>query len=90
MLVTIKTLNVHLQNPTNLDVKRAIYAQNYWVFGLCPSSGILENREHEVSDTGTVSVLKRGGKTPTQLVPLEKANLNHWTPLSDLHSYLIT
>jgi hypothetical protein len=28
-------------------------------------------------------------KTPTQLGSLERANLNHWTPLSDLHSYLI-
>jgi hypothetical protein len=27
-----------------------------------------------------------GEKTPTQLGPLESANLNHWTPLSD---YLI-
>jgi hypothetical protein len=22
------------------------FAQNYWVFGLCPSSGILETRKH--------------------------------------------
>jgi hypothetical protein len=27
-----------------------------------------------------VSVLRWGGKTPTQLCPLERANLNHWTP----------
>jgi hypothetical protein len=33
--------------------------------------------------------VKVGEKTPTQLGPLEKANLNHWTPLSDLPSYLI-
>jgi hypothetical protein len=32
--------------------------------------------------------VKVGEKTP-QLGPLERANLNHWTPLSDLHSYLI-
>jgi hypothetical protein len=31
--------------------------QNYWVFGLFPSSGILENRKH-VSETGYVSVLR--------------------------------
>jgi hypothetical protein len=30
-----------------------------------------------------------GEKTPTQLGPLERANLNHWTPLWDLHNYLI-
>jgi hypothetical protein len=28
-------------------------------------------------------------KTITQFGPLERPNLNHWTPLSDLHSYLI-
>jgi hypothetical protein len=33
--------------------------------------------------------VKVGEKTPTQLGPLERANFNHWTPLSDLHSYLI-
>jgi hypothetical protein len=31
--------------------------QNYWIFGLFPSSGILENRKHDVSETGSVSVL---------------------------------
>jgi hypothetical protein len=33
------------------------YTQNYWVFGLCPSSVILETRKHNVSETGSVSVL---------------------------------
>jgi hypothetical protein len=46
--------------------------QNYLVFGLCPSSGILENRKHDVSETGCVSVLRWRGKTPTQLGPLKK------------------
>jgi hypothetical protein len=32
--------------------------QNYWVFGLFPSSGILETRKHDVSEIGSVSVLK--------------------------------
>jgi hypothetical protein len=27
-------------------------------FGLCSSSGILENRKHDVSDSGSVSVLR--------------------------------
>jgi hypothetical protein len=31
--------------------------QNYWVFGLCPSSGILKSREHNVSETESVYVL---------------------------------
>jgi general stress protein CsbA len=32
--------------------------QNYWVLGLCPSSGILEARKHSISETGSVSVLR--------------------------------
>jgi hypothetical protein len=32
--------------------------QNYWVLGLCSSSGILETRKHNVSETGSVSVLR--------------------------------
>jgi hypothetical protein len=51
--------------------------QNYWVFGLCPSSDILETTKHNVSETGSISVLRRW-KTPTQLGPLERANLNQW------------
>lgn len=31
--------------------------QNYCVFGLFPSSNILENREHNFSETGSVSIL---------------------------------
>jgi hypothetical protein len=30
------------------------YIQNYWVFGLYPSSGILGTREHDVSETDPV------------------------------------
>jgi hypothetical protein len=51
--------------------------QNYWVFGLSPSSGIIETRKHDVSETGSVSVFRWGGKTSTQLGPLERAKLNH-------------
>jgi hypothetical protein len=32
--------------------------ETYWIFGLFPSSGILENRKHDVSETGSVSVLR--------------------------------
>jgi hypothetical protein len=50
--------------------------KNYWVSGLFPSSNILVNRKHDVSETGSVSVLRwRGEKTPIQLGPLERANL---------------
>jgi hypothetical protein len=66
-------------------------AKNYWVFGLFPSSDILVTRKHNVSETGSVSVLRwRGEKIPIHLGPLEWANLNHWTTLSYLRSYLIT
>jgi hypothetical protein len=37
--------------------------QNYWVFGLCPSSGILSTRKHKVSGTTSVSVLIEEGDT---------------------------
>jgi hypothetical protein len=59
--------------------------QNYWVFGLFPTSGILGNRKHDVSETGSVSIFRcvgGEGKTPTQLGPLGRVNLNHWaTPV---------
>jgi hypothetical protein len=32
--------------------------QNYWDFGLYPLSGIIKTREHDVSETGSVSVLR--------------------------------
>jgi hypothetical protein len=32
--------------------------QNYWVFGLCPSAGILKIRKRNVSETGSLSVLR--------------------------------
>jgi hypothetical protein len=32
--------------------------QNYWGFGLFPSSSILGTRKHDVSETGSVSVLR--------------------------------
>jgi hypothetical protein len=37
---------------------------DYWVFGLCPSPGILKNiKERNVSETRSASVLRRGGGT---------------------------
>jgi hypothetical protein len=41
------------------------HTQNYWVFGLFPSSGVLGTRKHDVSETGSVSVLRYvwGGDT---------------------------
>jgi hypothetical protein len=34
--------------------------QNYWVLGLFPSSGILGDTKHDVSETSSVSVLRCG------------------------------
>jgi hypothetical protein len=34
------------------------FTQNYWVFGLYPSSNILKTREHNISEAGSVSVLR--------------------------------
>jgi hypothetical protein len=36
-------------------------SQNYWIFGLCPSSGILEAKKLNVSGTESISVLRWGG-----------------------------
>jgi hypothetical protein len=36
----------------------AYNTQNYWVSGLCPSPGILDTRKHNLSETGSVSVLR--------------------------------
>jgi hypothetical protein len=30
---------------------------NYWVSGLCPSSGVLKSKEHNISESGSVSNL---------------------------------
>jgi hypothetical protein len=41
------------------EEEQDMYTQNYCAFLICPSSGILENsREHNVSETGSVSVLR--------------------------------
>jgi hypothetical protein len=41
--------------------------ENHWVSELCPSSDILNNRKHNVSANGSVSVF-RGGKGDTYSV----------------------
>jgi hypothetical protein len=50
----------------------------YWIFGLCPSYGILKDtKEHDVSGNGSVSSSGEEWETPPVLAPLERANLNH-------------
>jgi hypothetical protein len=42
------------------DFEHVIGIQNYWVSGLCPSSGIVITRKQNFSETGSVSVLRLG------------------------------
>jgi hypothetical protein len=53
--------------------------QNYWISGLCPSSEILNSRKHNVSETGSVSVLRRGEGDTFSVESFRRANLNYWT-----------
>jgi hypothetical protein len=46
--------------------------QNYRVHGLFPSSGILETIKHNVSETGSVSVLRIGGEDTYSVGSLRK------------------
>jgi hypothetical protein len=71
-------VNISLSFLKKINHNQSI-AQNYWVFGLRPSSGILETTEHNISETRSASVLRLEGETSTLLGPLEEANLNHWT-----------
>jgi hypothetical protein len=48
---------------------------NYHVFGRCSSSDILKTREHNVLETGSLSILSWRGETPALLDLLERANL---------------
>jgi hypothetical protein len=50
---------------------RALFHTELLGFWLFPSPGVLENRKHGVSETGFVSVLRWGEKTPTPSGPFE-------------------
>jgi hypothetical protein len=60
------------------------FIQNHWVSGLRPSSSILKSIKYSILETGSISILRWGGKreretdrqTATLLGPLESANLN--------------
>jgi hypothetical protein len=57
--------------------------QDYWVFGLFPSSRVLGSRNTTFRKVGLFSSSgERGETTPTQLGPLERVNL--WTVLTRL------
>jgi hypothetical protein len=49
--------------------------QDYWVFGLCPSFGILKNTKFWKVDLFQSS--GEGWETPTLLGPLGNANVNY-------------
>jgi hypothetical protein len=51
--------------------------QIYWGSGLCPSSGI-KKLEHDIAETGSVSILRWSEEDDYSVGPLEKANLIHW------------
>jgi hypothetical protein len=40
------------------DSDNDVYHQNHWVSGLCPSSGILNTRKYNISEIGSVVVLR--------------------------------
>jgi hypothetical protein len=58
--------------------------QNYWFLRLCLSSGILETKKQTFRKLDLFPS-SGGGKTTTQMGPLETANINHW--YSDLFCY---
>jgi hypothetical protein len=60
--------------------------QNYWLFGLFPSSGILENTTFRKLDLFPSSG-EGGGKTPTQLGSLERVLL--WIKDNENNNYYI-
>jgi hypothetical protein len=62
--------------------------QSYWAyFGLYPSSCMWKTKDNNVSEIGSVSVLRwMGQDKPTQLGPLERASLNHWITECLIHS----
>jgi hypothetical protein len=59
--------------------------QNLWVSGPCPSSGILNTRKHNVTETGSVFVFSWGGNTHNLLGPLEKLDMFSSSAEEEIH-----
>jgi hypothetical protein len=55
--------------------------QDHWVSGLCPWSGILNTRKHNVSKAGSVSILRCGEEDAYSVGSLRK------TPLIDVSHF---
>jgi hypothetical protein len=47
--------------------------QYYWVSGLCPSPGILNTRKHNVSETESFSVFRRGERDTYSVASVSKS-----------------
>jgi hypothetical protein len=56
-----------------------VYHSGSMVYGLCPSSRILNNLKHEVSETRSVSVFRWRNGDAFPLGSLRNVNLSHWT-----------
>jgi hypothetical protein len=73
---TDKTTQLLFQMGTTGSTYHDLYTQNYWVSGLCPSSGIINNYNAQRFENWICFRLQvRGKETPTLLGPLERANL---------------
>jgi hypothetical protein len=67
-------------------MKCTLTTQNYWVFGLFLSSGILENMTFRKLDMFPSSG-EGGGEDTYSVGPLERANLNHRTQPFRIYLY---
>jgi hypothetical protein len=54
------SIYTYIQSPYILILTMPHNTQNYWVLELSPSSGILENRKHDVLETDSVSITDSG------------------------------
>jgi hypothetical protein len=61
--------------------------QNYWVFGLCPSSSILETRKHNVSETGSRLALSKEPKRVGISTPHLRTETD---PVSETFCFLVS
>jgi hypothetical protein len=57
-------------------IKKIFKNQNYWVFGLCPSS-VFEKLDNTTFRKLDLFASSGEGETPTLFGPLLRANLNH-------------
>jgi hypothetical protein len=50
------SLNVAIKDMPYIKI--SAHSQNYWISGLCPMSGILNTRKHDIPETGSVSIFR--------------------------------